>query len=168
MTTDTQTNSEMSTPSGQFPESGKPHGAPPPGIAPPPGTVQHAGPEMRPNEPEQKRGLTRGIWIALLVVAIALAIVVVVGILSRSRTEHTLEKTTDAAAVPTVSVVYAKPSTLSSEIALPGNTQGFVDTPIYARTSGYLKKWFFDIGARVRKGQQIGRASCRERVYGRV
>ena len=44
-------------------------------------------------------------------------------------------------------------STLSSELALPGNTQAFTDTPIYSRTNGYLKNWYFDIGAHVRKGQ---------------
>ena len=38
-------------------------------------------------------------------------------------------------------------------LTLPGNTQPYVDTPIYSRTNGYLKKWFFDIGAHVRKGQ---------------
>lgn len=148
MTTDTQTNTDMSTPSEQFETpghgNGQPHGKP-----------SHGAPERPPVAPEQKRGLTRGIWIALIVVAIALAIVVVVGILSRAHTEQALVTTTDAAAIPTVSVVYPKPSTLSSEIALPGNTQGFVDTPIYARTSGYLKSWYFDIGARVKKGQLI-------------
>ncbi len=54
---------------------------------------------------------------------------------------------------PPSSVVHPVPSTLSSELALPGNTQAFTDTPIYSRTSGYLKKWYFDIGAHVRKGQ---------------
>ena len=147
MTTDTQMNTDLSTPSDQFP--GHDHGS------------KHSGPsqgdqEQRPGiSPEQKRGLTRGIWIAIIVVAVVLAVVVVIGILSRSHTEHNLETETNQAAIPTVTVVYPKSSTLSSEIALPGNTQGFVDTPIYARTSGYLKKWYFDIGARVKKGQLI-------------
>ena len=48
---------------------------------------------------------------------------------------------------PTVNVIYPTPSTLSSEIALPGNAQAFTDTPIYSRTNGYLKSWYFDIGA---------------------
>ncbi len=45
------------------------------------------------------------------------------------------------------------PAGVATEITLPGNTQAFTDTPIYARTSGYLKQWFFDIGSRVQKGQ---------------
>ncbi len=52
-----------------------------------------------------------------------------------------------------MNVVYPTPSTLSSEISLPGNTQAYTDAPIYSRTNGYLKNWYFDIGARVRKGQ---------------
>jgi RND family efflux transporter MFP subunit len=52
-----------------------------------------------------------------------------------------------------VNVIYPSPSTLASEISLPGNTQAFMDAPIYSRTSGYLKSWYFDIGARVKKGQ---------------
>jgi len=38
---------------------------------------------------------------------------------------------------------------------LPGSAQAFTDTPIYARTSGYLKKWYFDIGARVKQGELL-------------
>ena len=101
----------------------------------------------------QERGLTRGAWAGVLVLAIILAAIVVYGIIARSASEHTLKKQTEIAAIPTVNVVYPKPSTLSSDLALPGNTQAFTDTPIYSRTSGYLKKWYFDIGARVRKGQ---------------
>jgi RND family efflux transporter MFP subunit len=43
----------------------------------------------------------------------------------------------------------------SEEISLPGNTTPYIDTPIYARTNGYLRQWFFDIGAHVTKGQLL-------------
>jgi RND family efflux transporter MFP subunit len=52
-------------------------------------------------------------------------------------------------------VVHPKPNTTTSEISLPGNTQAFIDTPIYAQASGYLKSWYFDIGARVKQGQLL-------------
>jgi RND family efflux transporter MFP subunit len=52
-----------------------------------------------------------------------------------------------------VDVVSPKASTDADEIALPGSTSAFNDTPIYARTSGYVKRWYVDIGARVKKGQ---------------
>ena len=43
----------------------------------------------------------------------------------------------------------------SQEFVLPGNMQAYTDSPIYARTNGYLKKWYFDIGARVKQGQLL-------------
>jgi multidrug efflux pump subunit AcrA (membrane-fusion protein) len=55
----------------------------------------------------------------------------------------------------TVSVVHPETGAPSNELVLPGNTQAFTDTPIYARTSGYLKKWYFDMGARVKQGQLL-------------
>jgi RND family efflux transporter MFP subunit len=82
--------------------------------------------------------------------------------MARRTSEHSLAKETAASAIPSVNVVYPTPSTLSSEIALPGNTQAFVDTPIYSRTNGYLKNWYFDIGAHVRKGQLMAQIETPE------
>lgn len=89
----------------------------------------------------------------MVVVAAIVAAVVTFGIMARHGSERTLEKETAVSAIPSVNVVYPSASSLSSEIALPGNTQAFIDAPIYSRTSGYLKDWYFDIGAHVRKGQ---------------
>ncbi len=100
-----------------------------------------------------RRGLPAVVWLGLAVIVIALLAVIAYGVLTRAAAERALTRETHAAAIPTVQVVHPAPSKLSDEIALPGNTQAFTDTPIYARTSGYLKKWYFDIGARVRKGQ---------------
>lgn len=98
-------------------------------------------------------GLSRGAWIGIAVVAIVILFLVVKGIHSRDAAEDALAKQTTEAAIPSVNVVYPTVSTMSSELALPGNTQAYTDTPIYSRTNGYLKQWFFDIGAHVRKGQ---------------
>lgn len=98
-------------------------------------------------------GLSKAAWVGIIVVALVLLFVVVNGIHSRDVAENNLTKQTEEAAIPSVNVVYPKLSTLSSELALPGNTQAYTDTPIYSRTNGYLKQWFFDIGAHVRKGQ---------------
>jgi RND family efflux transporter MFP subunit len=59
------------------------------------------------------------------------------------------------AAVAAVSVVSPKRTAPADEIILPGNVQPYISSPIYARTNGYLKKWYFDIGARVKKGQLL-------------
>jgi RND family efflux transporter MFP subunit len=98
-------------------------------------------------------GLTGGTWVGLMVVALVIAAVVIFGISARHNTENKLEKDTAVAAISSVNVVYPAASTVSSEVSLPGNTQAYTDAPIYSRTSGYLKEWYFDIGAHVRKGQ---------------
>jgi RND family efflux transporter MFP subunit len=94
----------------------------------------------------------------LLVAAVALALVAAVifsGIHSRAADESRLKQRTEAAAIPTVAVVFPKEGAPTDEIVLPGVTQAFIDAPIYARTNGYLKQWYFDIGARVKKDQLL-------------
>jgi RND family efflux transporter MFP subunit len=77
------------------------------------------------------------------------------GILVRAAAGERLERATDQAATEVVRVVHPKPSAPMQEIVLPGNTQAFTDSPIYARTNGYLTHWYFDIGARVKKGDLL-------------
>jgi len=113
------------------------------------GTPAHGGSLTAP----PARGLTRGTWIGLIVVVLVLAAVVVFGIASRSRDKSVLETENQQASISTVEIIHPSGSSVSDEIALPGNTQAYVDTPIYSRTSGYLKAWYFDIGTHVRKGQ---------------
>jgi RND family efflux transporter MFP subunit len=108
------------------------------------------------------RGLNRGTWIGLIVVAAVLAAVVVLGIASRSKDDHALVTENKESSVSAVEVIHPVGSSMSDEVALPGNTQAFVDTPIYARTSGYLKSWYFDIGAHVRKGQLMAQIETPE------
>jgi RND family efflux transporter MFP subunit len=115
-----------------------------------------------PTPAPEKRGFSSGVWITLSVVVIALVVVIVFGILSRASAERDLEKRTDAAAIPTVNVIHPSAAPLSPEISLPGNTQAYMDTPIYARTNGYLKRWYFDIGAHVRKGQLMAQIETPE------
>ncbi|MEO6922300.1 MAG: efflux RND transporter periplasmic adaptor subunit [Bryocella sp.] len=93
------------------------------------------------------------LWvIVLLIVAVILAIV---GIIPRLRARKTLQHQTDALATPDVLVATPTLGQPSQEVVLPGNINAFTDAPIYARTSGYLKKWYFDIGASVKKGQLL-------------
>jgi RND family efflux transporter MFP subunit len=89
---------------------------------------------------------------AVLVIAIILA---VTGIIPRLRARTTLEQQTNSLAAPTVVVGKPQVGQASQEVILPGNIQAYYDSPIYARTNGYLKKWYFDIGARVKSGQLL-------------
>ncbi len=109
-----------------------------------------------------RRGLPAAVWIGLAVLVTGLLSVIAYGVLSRAAAERALKNKTTAAAIPTVNVLFPSSSKLADEISLPGNTQAFTDTPIYARTSGYLKKWYFDIGARVRKGQLMAQIETPE------
>jgi RND family efflux transporter MFP subunit len=77
------------------------------------------------------------------------------GIRTRTDASKELARATDQAATPVVKVVHPKLASPIAEIILPGNTQAFTDSPIYARTSGYLAHWYFDIGARVKKGDLL-------------
>jgi RND family efflux transporter MFP subunit len=91
----------------------------------------------------------------LIVVLVAAAVLAVTGIIPRLRARTKLQDETNALAAPDVLVSKPQQGAPSEEVVLPGNIFAFVDSPIYARTSGYLKKWYFDIGARVTKGQLL-------------
>jgi len=96
---------------------------------------------------------TRGIVFLLIVIVVVLS--VVWGISSRRKINAQLQQETQELAIPVVAVIHPKPSAPQQEIVLPGDIQPFTDAPIYARTNGYLKKWYADMGARVKAGQLL-------------
>ena len=96
----------------------------------------------------------RGIWIAIIVLLIV-AGVVIAGIVPREKAKAALKSETEDLAVPTVAAIHPKMGAPQTEIVLPGNVQAFIDSPIYARTNGYLKKWYADIGTHVKQGQLL-------------
>jgi RND family efflux transporter MFP subunit len=98
---------------------------------------------------------SRWLLVGLSAAAIVLGIVIYSGIHERAQAESTLGVRTERAAVPTVTVVQPTSGAVTQEIVLPGNTQAFNDTPIYARTNGYLKRWYVDIGTHVQQGQLL-------------
>jgi RND family efflux transporter MFP subunit len=92
----------------------------------------------------------------LLLCGAALAVgVAASGIESRQHAEAKLAQATDAEAIPTVAVAIAAAGPAEEEIVLPGTVQAEYDTPIYARTSGYLKRWYTDIGTPVKTGDLL-------------
>jgi RND family efflux transporter MFP subunit len=94
-------------------------------------------------------------WLILAISVIAVAALLVSGIWSRVSARTTLRAETAQAALPAVAVVSPKQTAPADQIILPGNVQPFINSPIYSRTNGYLKKWYFDIGAHVKKGQLL-------------
>jgi len=88
----------------------------------------------------------------LLIVALSLA---VWGEVSRVRARSALGRETAQAATPTVVTVTPNRTSLGEDLVLPGTVQAYIEAPIYARTSGYLKEWRTDIGTEVTKGQVL-------------
>jgi RND family efflux transporter MFP subunit len=102
---------------------------------------------------------------ALVGVAVVLLILVVlaaVGILRRIHAGTVLAQRTNSLAAPTVSVAPAKAGAPVETLVLPGNVTAYTDSPIYARTDGYLDRWYYDIGARVKKGALLAVISTPE------
>jgi RND family efflux transporter MFP subunit len=94
-------------------------------------------------------------WLSLTIAFILVAAVFIWGVWSRVSARKTLNAETAQVALTAVSVVTPQQMAPAEEIVLPGNVQPFITSPIYARTSGYLRKWTVDIGAHVKKGQLL-------------
>jgi RND family efflux transporter MFP subunit len=88
----------------------------------------------------------------------ALALVIAVGfegIWHRQSQEKAVAAWTDAAAIPTVDIVHPTKGAPGQQVVLPGDIHAWYEAPIYARVNGYLKDWYFDFGAQVKKGQVL-------------
>jgi RND family efflux transporter MFP subunit len=102
------------------------------------------------------RMLRHGLTVLLAAAAVfALGSQIYFGIRTRVEAETKLQHATEQSAVLAVDVTHPDSGAPTQEVVLPGSTQAFVDSPIYARTSGYLKRWYFDIGARVKQGDLL-------------
>src|SRR6202795_1515991 len=95
------------------------------------------------------------LFVVLVVCAVLLLVVGGITLLMRRSQYKALAKETEPLAVPTVSVVHPIAESDSEDLVLPSTLQAYVESPIYARTNGYLKKWYHDIGSRVNKGQLL-------------
>jgi RND family efflux transporter MFP subunit len=108
---------------------------------------------------KQKTGKPRRF---VLIAALVATVLAVSGITDRLHARSTLEKEAAAAAIPTVVVIKAAPSAAGEELVLPGNTQAFKAASIHARTGGFLKAWYTDIGTPVKKGQLLAEIDAPE------
>jgi RND family efflux transporter MFP subunit len=114
-------------------------------------------PGTAPDQPkhDQKHGLGFGLIFLVLVAMGAIGWFVYKGITTRVSAEKALVVETHDAAFLTVAVVHPKLTGAAQQLVLPGNTQPLIDAPVYARTNGYLKKWYADIGTRVKAGDLL-------------
>jgi RND family efflux transporter MFP subunit len=120
---------------------------------------QHVGiqkpPEVPPAPPRK----------ALTLVALALLVLLLAGGLtlwSHASHERALANETERETVPTVAVIYPQSEKPDEDLILPGSLQAYEESPIYARTSGYLVRWYKDIGSRVNKGELLAKIDTPE------
>jgi len=90
-----------------------------------------------------------------LVVAVAFGVFIYSGVHGRVEAASILQHETEAASIEDVIVLHPKSAAPIDEVVLPGATQPYINSPIYARTNGYLVKWFYDIGAKVKQGDLL-------------
>ncbi len=107
-------------------------------------------PHDTPKNVSPRRLLVTGGIVALVAVATA-----TIGITNRAKGVQEITQWTDRQAIPTVAVVAPKSATGQDELVLPGNLDAFYTGSIFARASGYVREWYENMGARVKKGQVL-------------
>src|SRR5580704_10123689 len=140
-------------------------GPPPPGHPPGPnGESRQNSRSSQDHEsaPEHKAVSGRGAVIGVTIVLIAIVALAVYGIWKRHHNDEVLADTTQRLSAPSVIAIPPKPGAPVDTFILPGNVSAYTDSPIYARTSGYLTKWYYDIGARVKKGALLAEIATPE------
>jgi multidrug efflux system membrane fusion protein len=115
---------------------------------------EHVHPEIErpPDRPPAPAGRLK---ILVGVVLLVLMTAGIVTFLDRKSETNALAKETEAVAIPTVAVVHPQTEPGNDELVLPGNLQAFIESPIFARTNGYLLRWYKDIGSKIEKGELL-------------
>jgi RND family efflux transporter MFP subunit len=112
--------------------------------------------------PEHEAVSGRGAVIGVTIVLIAIVALAIYGIWKRRHNDEVLADTTQRLSAPSVIAIPPRPGAPVDSFILPGNVSAYTDSPIYARTSGYLSKWYYDIGARVKKGALLAEIAAPE------
>jgi RND family efflux transporter MFP subunit len=115
--------------------------------------------ETAPDQKPIKSG--HGVMAAIMLVVV-LVVLAVLGILPREHAMAALATRTDELAAPSVIAITPKPGNPIQELVLPGNVTSYTDSPVYARTAGYLTRWYFDIGAKVKQGALLAEIASPE------
>jgi RND family efflux transporter MFP subunit len=112
--------------------------------------------------PEQKPISSQKALLGVALVLVVAVLLGIFGIMSRRSADTVLAQRTHDLAAPSVIAEIPKPGTPVDNYVLPGNVTAYTDSPIFARTSGYLTHWYFDIGARVKKGDLLAEIATPE------
>jgi len=95
------------------------------------------------------------LWRAAVVTAVVILALLMIGLVPRWRDRAVLAHEASELALPTVAVVSPAPAKAPPELLLPAEVQPWIDTPVYARATGYVKRWLVDLGAHVKAGQLL-------------
>jgi RND family efflux transporter MFP subunit len=117
--------------------------------------MMEGGVQMEPEYHEHSHKKGGRLFIILFLAVIVLVAFGALTLFQRRTQYQALAKETEALAIPTVAVMHPATESAEEDLVLPGTMQAYVESPIYARTSGYLKKWYRDIGSRVRQGELL-------------
>jgi membrane fusion protein, multidrug efflux system len=115
---------------------------------------EHHSPEITP-PPRLPPAAPRRALLIIGIVLLALAVGAVVTMVTRIHNSRVLADETEQESIPTVAVVHPIAETADEELILPGTLQAYEESPIYARTNGYLLRWYKDIGSRVSQGELL-------------
>src|SRR5215471_8256562 len=110
---------------------------------------------MEPHYQEQSHGRVGRVFTIVLFAVILLVVFGAFTLFQRRAQYQALAKETETQAIPTVAVIHPTVEASQEDLVLPGTMEAYVESPIYARTNGYLQKWYHDIGSRVQKGQLL-------------
>src|SRR5256714_1565976 len=111
--------------------------------------------EERERQQQRHNETRRKGYLLALVLGLLFIIIAAIGIGMRLSESHALAKETEEIAVPSVEVIHPTPEPPQSELELPATLQAYIEAPIYARTTGYLRRWYKDIGSKVKKGELL-------------
>jgi RND family efflux transporter MFP subunit len=113
------------------------------------------GVSMDSEHQERHHTSGRRVFTVLFFVVVLLVVFGGFTLFQRRAQYQALAKETETLAIPTVAVIHPAVEASQEDLVLPGTLQAYVESPIYARTNGYLKKWYRDIGSRVQKGDLL-------------
>jgi len=117
--------------------------------------MQEGGSQMEPEQGGQQPATGNGLFKFFIGAVIALVILGAFTLFQRRAQYHALAEETEVLAIPTVAVIHPTSEVPQEDLVLPGTLEAYVESPIYARTNGYLRKWYHDIGSRVPKGELL-------------
>jgi RND family efflux transporter MFP subunit len=138
----------------------------PPAIIPPAGVPATTGPAAADPAADHEKPIRaepdplryqapKRLKLAGIIVFCVFLLILVLGLFSRLTTSHQLAASTNDASIPVVSIINPQANGAPRSLVLPGNVQAYYRAPIYAQVSGYLKQWYFDIGAKVKAGDVL-------------